>query len=154
MYEQNLKSSALTIDTPLSMGAHESQSLFWERHVGLSRPFWTFATPILKNEFENFVYTPQEVYEAVNAVTPGLIRVEADELTYPLHVILRYRLETSVIEGGIDVDDIPRVWKEEMKNLLNVEVRRARLFTRCSLVSLGLWLLSNLPDWSGDIGTA
>ena len=122
MYEQNLKSSALSIDTALSMGTHESQSLFWERHVGLSKSFWKWATPLLQKEFDNFEYTPEEIYEAVNAVTTGLIRVEADELTYPLHVILRYRLETSVIEGDMDVNDIPRVWKEEMKNLLSVEV--------------------------------
>jgi carboxypeptidase Taq len=122
MYEQNLGASALTIDAPLSMGTHESQSLFWERHIGLSKSFWKFAAPLLKKEFGDFEYKPEEVYEAVNAVKPGLIRVEADELTYPLHVILRYRLETSVIEGDMNVDDIPRAWKEEMKNLLNVEV--------------------------------
>jgi carboxypeptidase Taq len=101
---------------------HESQSLFWERHIGLSKSFWEFATPRLQAEFENFEYAPQEIYEAVNAVSPSLIRVEADELTYPLHVILRYRLETGVIEGDLDVSDIPRVWKEEMKSLLNVSV--------------------------------
>jgi len=122
IYEQNLKSSALSIDTPLSMGAHESQSLFWERHIGLSKSFWKFAAPLLQTEFENFGYTPQEIYEAVNAVTPSLIRVEADELTYPLHVILRYRIETEVIEGDLDASDIPRVWKDEMRSLLNVNV--------------------------------
>ena len=104
------------------MGTHESQSLFWERHVGLSKSFWEFATPFLQKEFDNFDYTPEQVYEAVNAVSPSLIRVEADELTYPLHVILRYKLERDVIEGNLDVSDIPRVWKEEMKSLLDVDV--------------------------------
>ncbi len=122
IYEQNLKSSALSIDSALSMGTHESQSLFWERHVGLSKSFWKFATPLLQQEFENFHYTPQEIYEAVNAVMPSLIRVEADELTYPLHVILRFRIESKVIEGDLDVNDIPQVWNKEMKSLLNVEV--------------------------------
>lgn len=122
IYEQNLKSSALRIDTALSMGTHESQSLFWERHIGLGKSFWKFATPLLQKEFENFDYSPEEIYEAVNAVTPSLIRVESDELTYPLHVILRYRLETGVIEGDLDVNDIPRVWNEEMKNLLDIDV--------------------------------
>jgi carboxypeptidase Taq len=122
IYEQNLKSSALSIDTALSMGTHESQSLFWERHIGLSKSFWKFATPLLQQEFENFDYTPEEIYQAVNAVTPSLIRVEADELTYPLHVILRYRIESGVIEKDLNVNDIPQVWKEEMKSLLNVHV--------------------------------
>jgi len=122
IYEQNLKSSALTIDSALSMGTHESQSLFWERHVGLSKSFWRWATPMLQETYDDFSYSAEEVYGAVNAVSRSLIRVEADELTYPLHVILRYGIERDVIAGKLDVKDIPQRWNEGMKDLLDVDV--------------------------------
>ncbi|KAL7559388.1 hypothetical protein ACA910_008011 [Epithemia clementina (nom. ined.)] len=149
MYEQNLpttKSTAfggkgkgdgtaqLSIDTALSLGMHESQSLFWERHVGLSRPFWEWATPLVKQAVEQqsktensdnptlFEFTPEQVYRAVNAVRPQcLIRVEADELAYPLHVILRYRLERDVLQGTLAVADIPQRWNAQMKELLGID---------------------------------
>jgi len=124
MYEQNLGNSGLATDSALSMGVHESQSLFWERHVGLSKPFWTFATPLLKDAFgEDFNYSPEEVYGAANAVSKSFIRVEADELTYPLHVILRYTIENEVIEGKLDVADVPSRWNSLMKELLDVDVK-------------------------------
>eukprot|EP00815_Leptocylindrus_aporus_P000802 CAMPEP_0116055062 /NCGR_PEP_ID=MMETSP0322-20121206/3177_1 /TAXON_ID=163516 /ORGANISM="Leptocylindrus danicus var. apora, Strain B651" /LENGTH=526 /DNA_ID=CAMNT_0003538581 /DNA_START=159 /DNA_END=1739 /DNA_ORIENTATION=- len=123
MYEQNLGNSGLSIDSALSMGVHESQSLFWERHVGLSKPFWRYATPILQESFgESFKYSPEELYGAVNAVSRSFIRVEADELTYPLHVILRYTIEKEVIEGKLDVSDIPSRWNGLMKDTLSVDV--------------------------------
>ena len=123
IYEQNLANSGLDIDNYLSMGCHESQSLFWERHVGLSLPFWKWATPKLKEAFgEDFDYTAEEVYGAVNGVVPGLIRVEADELCYPLHVILRYRLEREVVEGTTSVSQIPEKWNNMMKDMIGVEV--------------------------------
>ena len=125
MYEQSLGASATNLDSALSMGTHESQSLFWERHVGLSKEFWDWATPKLKQKFpDNFSsrLSADEVYAAVNAVAPSLIRVEADELTYPLHVILRYNIEKSVIGGELDVKDIPARWNADMKSMLNVDV--------------------------------
>ena len=122
IYEQNLASSALSIDSAFTMGTHESQSLFWERHIGLSKSFWKFATPRLQELFEEYEYTPEQVYGAVNAVSKSLIRVEADELTYPLHVILRYNIEKDVIAGKLAVQDISKRWNEDMQSLLNVEV--------------------------------
>lgn len=131
MYEQNMGSdsanesdSALPIDAALSMGMHESQSLFWERHVGLSRPFWEhYATPIVHQQLPQLSeYSGCQLYAAVNAAQRSLIRVEADELTYPLHVILRYQLERDFIEGRLDVQDIPRKWNEGLKASLNVDV--------------------------------
>jgi len=124
MYEQNLGRSATSLDTALSMGTHESQSLFWERHVGLSLPFWNWVTPLLKEKFpEQFdSFSPHDIYGAVNSVSPSLIRVEADELTYPLHVILRYEIEKDIIGGKLDVQDIPERWKRDMKAFLNVDV--------------------------------
>ena len=127
IYEQNLSPNALSIDSALSMGTHESQSLFWERHIGLSKPFWKWATPILKETFgdeeELFgKYDWNDIYGAVNAVTQSLIRVEADELTYPLHVILRYNIEKDVIGGTLAVQDISERWNKDMKELLDIDV--------------------------------
>ena len=131
IYEQNLPSGGnnLNIDTALSMGVHESQSLFWERHVGKTREFYTWIRPILMDAFHNsddgkeFAYTPEELYAAVNTVDfTNLIRVDADELTYPLHVILRYGIERDVISGKIDVNGIPNRWNSDMKTFLDIHV--------------------------------
>lgn len=140
MYEQNLRcESDLSIDTALSMGVHESQSLFWERHIGKSKEFYKWAQPIMKSSFHTttsdkevedgqggegeFDYSAEELYEAVNAVDfTNLIRVDADELTYPLHVILRYNIERDVIAGKLDVVDIPARWNKDMEQLLGVHV--------------------------------
>ena len=123
IYEQNLPSSSLSIDTPLSMGAHESQSLFWERHIGLSKPFWKFAYPHMIELDESFKkYSPEDLYGAVNRVSQSLIRVEADELTYPLHVILRYNIEKDVIDGTQDITKLSERWNDDMKTLLNIDV--------------------------------
>jgi carboxypeptidase Taq len=123
MYEQNLGPSGLEIDQALSMGVHESQSLFWERHVGKSKAFWKWATPKLAEAYSDFNYTPDEVYAAINAIKPdNMIRVEADELTYPIHVLLRYRLEKEIVEGNLKVEEIPASWNASMKALLGVEV--------------------------------
>lgn len=121
MYEQGLGESGTSVDSFLSMGCHESQSLFWERHVGLSKPFWKYASLAVKNVL-GIEVEPDEVYAAVNKVTPGFIRVDADELTYPLHVILRYRLERDVMEGKASVSDIPSKWNQAMKDMLDVNV--------------------------------
>ena len=125
MYEQNLSNGGSTdLDSTLSMGVHESQSLFWERHVSLSKAFWQWAAPLVKEAFgeDRFDYTAEQVYGAVNAVSRSFIRVEADELTYPLHVILRYQIERDVIEGKLAVKDIPKRWNEQMKEMLHIDV--------------------------------
>lgn len=122
IYEQNCLPSPYKIDTFLSMGAHESQSLFWERHVALSKAFWRYATPLMKETFDDFDYTADEVYGAVNAVAPSFIRVEADELTYPLHVILRYQIEADIVAGDLEVKDIPKRWNDDMKNMIGIDV--------------------------------
>jgi carboxypeptidase Taq len=128
IYEQNLASTSSpttlsSLETALSMGTHESQSLFWERHIGLSKPFWTFARPQLVESFESLgKYSVEEIYGAVNRVSQSLIRVEADELTYPLHVILRYTIEKEVVAGQLQVADINQRWKTLMKELLGIDV--------------------------------
>lgn len=121
MYEQNVGDSCLDIDSFLSMGAHESQSLFWERHIGMSKEFCKWISEKMPATVRES-YSSEDIYGAINAVSQTEIRVEADELTYPLHVILRYNIERDVVKGNIEVDDIPQKWNELMKSMLDVEV--------------------------------
>ena len=87
MYESQLRDSGLPVDSALSMGVHESQSLFWERHIGLSRPFWHWCGPKVRAALPAVGdASDEELYGAVNGVSRGLIRVEADELTCELEV--------------------------------------------------------------------
>ena len=114
--------------TPLagspSLGLNESQSRTWENLVGRSRPFWlhwyeplqeTFPSQLGDVDLESFL-------TAVNRAEPGLIRVEADETTYSLHIILRFELEQQLIEGSLDPKDLPEAWNAGMADLLGVEV--------------------------------
>jgi len=121
MYESQLRDTGLPVDQALSMGVHESQSLFWERHIGLSRPFWKWCGPKVRDAL-GVVGDDEELYRAVNHVKQGFIRVEADELTYPMHVILRYTLERKLMSGEMTVAELPEAWNRGMEELLGVEV--------------------------------
>jgi carboxypeptidase Taq len=101
---------------------HESQSRFWENHVGRTRPFWEEFLPTLKEHLDGHEdLTVDEAYEAVNRVYPdNLIRVEADELTYHMHIILRCEIDRAYVAGDISVEEIPRVWNEKMDEYLGV----------------------------------
>ena len=114
--------------TPLaaapSLGLNESQSRTWENLVGRSRPFWshwyepfqeTFPAQLGDVDLETFL-------SAINRAEPGLIRVDADETTYSLHIILRFELEQQLIEGSLDPNDLPEAWRGGMADLLGVEV--------------------------------
>ena len=107
----------------LTMAVHESQSLFWERMIAQGKPFCTRYLPLLAETFShNFKdVTPARFYEAVNVSGPSLIRVEADEVTYPMHVILRYELEKGLFDGSIQVEHLPDLWNAKMKEYLGVE---------------------------------
>jgi len=123
LYEMNLpaKEYGSPLGQAVSLGMHESQSRFWEIWIGHSKPFWKRYYPELKKLFKQFEKVPLEAfYKAINKVTPSLIRVESDEVTYPLHVILRFELEKGLIEGSIHVDEIPKLWNKKMKELLGV----------------------------------
>lgn len=117
-------------DTPvsrsLSLGVHESQSLLWERMVMLSKPFWTYALPHLKDQFSDHqtlqTITVDQFYNAFNRVKPGFIRFQADEVTYPMHIILRYEIEKALIEGDIAVADVPALWNTKVKEYLGLDV--------------------------------
>ena len=103
-----------------SLSLHESQSRLWENLVGRSRPFWTFALPIARDVFpEQFGGVDEEtVYRAANKMHPSLIRVEADELTYNLHIILRFELEQEMIHGRLALRDLPEAWNAKMREYL------------------------------------
>ena len=115
MYEQAVD-PALE-GTPLaegvSDGVHESQARLWENQVARSRAFWVFALPRLQRRFPVLAgVTVEQAYRAVNRVVPSLIRTEADEVTYNLHVVLRFDLELELLEGRLAVADLPEAWAE------------------------------------------
>lgn len=100
---------------------HESQSRLWENHIGRSRPFWEYILPELKNKFPSIDASIEDVYKTVNKVhEDNLIRVDADELTYHMHIILRFEIENDLIENNIEVKEIPSVWNDKMENYLGV----------------------------------
>lgn len=125
LYEQGRMQNGrdLPVSEALTMAIHESQSLFWERMIAQGRPFCTRYLPLLAETFpQNFCgVTPEKFYEGVNVSGPSLIRVEADEVTYPMHVILRYELERGLFDGSIEVEDLPELWNAKMKEYLGVE---------------------------------
>lgn len=114
--------------TPLARGAsmmwHESQSRMWENLVGRGRPFWTWAMPRVKAAFpEQFGKSgADDMYRAVNAMAPSLIRIEADELTYNFHIILRFELERALFDGSVTVDTLPEAWNVRIHEYLGVDV--------------------------------
>jgi len=114
--------------TPLcagtSLGLHESQSRLWENLVGRSRAAWAFFLPELKQTFPGPLgdVDVDTFYRAVNKVQPGLIRVDADELTYGLHVVLRFELEQEMLSGALSLDELPEAWNAGMKSYLGVDV--------------------------------
>jgi carboxypeptidase Taq len=105
-----------------SLGIHESQSRLWENMVGRSRPFWKGFFPRLREYFPAALknISGEQFYAAINTVKPSLIRVEADEVTYNLHIILRFELEKSLIKDELRVDDLPAAWKEKSGALLGI----------------------------------
>jgi carboxypeptidase Taq len=127
IYEQNIDPKLLNtpLGTGASMGIHESQSRFYENIIGRSRNFWQHYYPKVQTMFpEEFRgIGPDDFYLALNRVTPSFIRVEADELTYNLHIILRYEIEKALIGGECRVIDLPSVWNEKMLEYLGVQPR-------------------------------
>ncbi|MBI3909707.1 MAG: carboxypeptidase M32 [Armatimonadetes bacterium] len=124
LYEQNISPSLSR--TPLDSGCsnvfHESQSRLWENLVSRSRSFWQRYFPRLRQLFPAALadVTADEFYRAVNRVQPSLIRVEADEVTYNLHIMLRFELEMGLIENQVGVADLPEVWAVKMREYLGV----------------------------------
>ncbi|MWG36963.1 carboxypeptidase M32 [Halomarina oriensis] len=107
------------LGTARSMVVHESQSRFWENHVGRSRAFWAGFTPTVADALPRDV-SVDDVYAAANRVTVGPLRGHADELTYHLHILVRYEIERALVEGRIDVSEVPAVWNEKYERYLGV----------------------------------
>lgn len=124
LYDQGLDQQYF--GTPLgdsvSLGIHESQSRLWENCIGRSRPFWRFFYPILQQTFHDQLHsvTMEQFYAAINRVQPSLIRVEADELTYNLHIMLRFEIEQDLIEGTTQPEDLPSIWNRKMEEYLGI----------------------------------
>lgn len=124
IYEQGLL--AEHVGTPLgeacSLGIHESQSLLWERHVGRSHEFLSYLFPLLCQQFPAAMrdLSNEQYYRSVNQVKPSLNRVEADEVTYSLHVILRFEIERALFSGQIKVADLVDVWNEKYQHYLGI----------------------------------
>jgi carboxypeptidase Taq len=125
LYEQGrpYELGDLPVSESLTMGNHESQSLFWERMIGQSRPFCSHYFELFKTTFpNNFTsVTADGLYRALNVCKPDFIRVEADEITYPLHVILRYEIEKGLFDDSMQVDDLPQIWNELMEKYLAIK---------------------------------
>ncbi|HEX2209642.1 MAG TPA: carboxypeptidase M32 [Longimicrobium sp.] len=128
LYEQGLP-KAERFGQPLaeaaSMGIHESQSRMWENFVGRGRPFWEWALPDLQRQVSDPAVAALDVdtvYRGLNVVEPNLIRIESDEATYNLHIMLRFDLERAMLRGDLSVSDLPGAWNERMKSDLGLDV--------------------------------
>ncbi len=127
MYEQGL--DVAHTGTPraqaTSLGIHESQSRLWENYVGRSLPFWRHFHPALRGMFPAMADVRLEDWHfAINHVEPSLIRVEADEVTYGLHIMLRFELERRMLDGKLAVSDVPEAWNAGMRDLLGITPAR------------------------------
>lgn len=125
LYEQGLRKEwrGQPVGNAVSLGVHESQSRLWENHVGRSRPFWEKWLPRAVHYFPHLSdLTPEDLYAAVNQAELSHIRVEADEVTYDLHVLLRFELEKAIFEGDLEIGDIPGEWNHRFKSYFGLPV--------------------------------
>jgi carboxypeptidase Taq len=176
LYEQGF--SQTLERTPLadgaSLGMHESQSRLWENLVGRSRPFWKFFFPVLRGFFPEQLadQTAESFYRAANKVSPSFIRVEADEVTYGLHIMLRFEMENDLLEGRLKPDDVPEAWNARMQEFLGITPPTTALgalqdihwssgligyfptYQLGNLISLQLWdkIIADIPDLMDHIG--
>ncbi len=123
LYEQGtrLEHQGTALGQAVGMAVHESQSRMWENLVGRSLPFWEHFYPKLKERFPQLSSVPLEkFYKGINKVAPSFIRVEADEATYNLHIMLRLELEIALLEGKVQVRDLPAIWNAKMQEYLGV----------------------------------
>jgi carboxypeptidase Taq len=125
LYEHQLPRdwAHLPVGRSAGLGLHESQSRLWENLVGRSLPFWRGLYPRLRERFPQFDKVDvEQFYAAINKSQPSLIRIEADEVTYGMHVILRFELEQDIINGRIELKDLPELWGQKMHDYLGVDV--------------------------------
>jgi carboxypeptidase Taq len=162
-----------TLASGASLSVHESQSRLWENIVGRSLPFWEHFFPKLQQVFPDQLndVSLEQFYRGVNSVRPSFIRVEADEATYNLHIMLRLEIEIAVLEGRLEVKDLPQAWNERMNEYLGVVPKNDAegvlqdvhwavglvgyfpTYALGNLISAQLWACINqdLPDLSAQI---
>ncbi len=126
LYEQGMREEdrRTPLGQAISLGIHESQSRLWENRIAQSRPFWDHYGSVLRDYFPEQLnnVTNEQIYRAVNHVEPTLRRLDADECTYNLHIILRFEVEVDLIEGKLAVADVPARWSELIKRYLDLDV--------------------------------
>jgi carboxypeptidase Taq len=125
LYDQGLPAEqhGTPCGTAVSLGIHESQSRLWENHVGRSEAFWAHWHPRACHYFPDLSrFTPAQLAAAANHVSPSFIRVEADQVTYDLHIVLRFEIELDLIEGRVAVQDVPGAWNERFEKMLGLKV--------------------------------
>lgn len=125
-YEQNLPRNYahLPVGRARSMGIHESQSLSFEMQLGRSPAFLSLIAPLVRQHLgEQDAFAPENLARMYTRVAPGFIRVDADELSYPAHVILRFEIERALVNGDIEAEDIPALWDQKMMAYLGVDTR-------------------------------
>ena len=125
LYEQGLsrEHSFTPRGDAVSLGVHESQSRFWENQIGRTPSFWHVTLPWFKQQFPDSPdWTPEDLNKIANSVTPGFIRVEADEVTYNLHVMLRYEIEKKIFNEDLAVEDLPKLWDSMFEEWFGLEV--------------------------------
>jgi carboxypeptidase Taq len=124
MYEQGINPAyeRTSLAGGTSLAVHESQSRLWENLVGRSLPFWEHFFPSLKKTFPSQLdgVSVKSFYKAINKVEPSLIRVNADEATYNMHVMLRLELEIAMVEGKVAIKDLPELWNTKMQEYLGI----------------------------------
>ena len=125
LYEQGLprEHSYSPVGMAVSLGVHESQSRFWENQIGRTAAFWNVAMPWFREQFPDCPDWSNETLDLVaNEVKPDFIRVEADEVTYNLHIMIRYEIEKMIFNEGLAVEDIPETWNKMMKDWFGIDV--------------------------------
>ena len=126
LYEQGLDINdyGLPSAEAISLGIHESQSRLWENNVGRSLGYWKHNFPLIQSYFPNELkdVSVNDFYKSMNLVEPSLIRTSADELTYHFHILIRFEIEKALIEGSIEVADLPTQWNKKYKEYLGIDV--------------------------------
>lgn len=126
LYEQGLPTEqyGLPLGSATSLGIHESQSRLWENNVALGLPYWKANFALLQKTFPAQLsgINVQSFYKAINQVSPNFIRIEADELHYHLHVLIRYEIEKGLIEGSISTDNLNEIWNQKYRDYMGVDV--------------------------------
>jgi len=126
LYEQGLKEEyyGLPLGMPTSLGIHESQARIWENNIGLGYPYWQANYPKMQSMFPEQLgdYSLDYFYKAINQLYPDFIRIQADEVHYHLHVLIRYEIEKGLLGGSLEVEGLDKVWNEMYLNYLGLEV--------------------------------